>query len=874
MIFSKPYRYLGTCLFLLSSHSASAGLLPGGQEEYVPGEVLVRFKAGTGESARQRTFAPLGEGQELSRIHLHKIRLNSLQGVEEALAQLRKDPSVESAQPNYIYHAHLNCAPPTEFSASYSPAIGTTAGVFGWPFVQIHALNSDFSAPVTSGWGYLQSQCGSITSPVTVAVLDTGIAANNPDLPPSLFLPGFNSVTGTTNSSDDFGHGTMVAGIVAGQWNNEGPTSPAACGTGPYSGAVAGVAGMPGLVRIIPIKVLDNTGSGTTQNIIDGTNYAVSHGAKILNFSLGSTAPDAMEGAAITAALNAGCLVVASAGNESTVSRIRPLDFPAGYPGVIAAGATDKAGNMTYYSNAATVAGSFNLMAPGGANLCDGGPPNACFDPDDDFFGTQLCPAPNTDFDISPSDPNYGTASGTSFSAPTITGAAVLLLALHPDWSASEVYAQFRLTSTAMTVYPHSHPTGAGTYGRLNLAAALQTTFLTFTPTVSRTPTPSPTPTFSKTATKTPTKTPTASPTATATLSPTSSPTFSPSSTPTATATLTPSNSPSPTSTNSPSPSPSDTPTLTPSSSPSPTPSSTPSDSPTSTPTLTTTDSPTATLTPTPTDTASSSPTPQPTETATSTPTPSPTDSPSYTPTLTPTLTPANTASTTSTNTETQTPTLTAANSPTDTPSSSPTDSPTPTASDTATAPFSPTPSSTDSPTLTPSDTPTLTTTSSPTPTTSNTPTVTFTESPAYSPTNPPTPPPTPSNTPTTTLTNSPTFTPALSPTNTPSTAAPTTTSTAGTFSISLPYPNPSRGSLIHWDIRAASPTALEISIFTARDREIFTQRISMNGDAVYLWDLKDKGGNRVANNIYFIRFKSKTSSNPYEKIFKVLVLE
>ena len=307
MSHSKKYFAVFTLLAAALTQQASAGLLTSASSaDYVPGEILVRFKNGVDETAKQRAFSPWGVGQELSRLHLHKVRLKSGFSVENAAAQLNQNSSVDWAQPNYIYHAHLNCAPPGEFSAGYSPALGTPAGHYAWPLVQIHALNSDFSTPVTSAWGYLQSQCSSITAPVTVAILDTGVASNNPDLPPSLFLTGFNALTGTSNSQDDFGHGTMVAGVIAGLWNNAGPTTPAACGTGPYSGAVAGVAGMPGLVQIIPIKVLDNTGSGTTQNIIDGTNYAVAHGAKILNFSLGAIGPDAMEGAAITAALNAG----------------------------------------------------------------------------------------------------------------------------------------------------------------------------------------------------------------------------------------------------------------------------------------------------------------------------------------------------------------------------------------------------------------------------------------------------------------------------------------------------------------------------------------------------------------------------------------
>jgi thermitase len=109
---------------------------------------------------------------------------------------------------------------------------------------------------------------------VIIAVVDTGVDSDHPDLANSL-VSGYNSIENTIKTEDDQGHGTHVAGIAAGIINNG-----------------KGIAGVSGKSKIMPVKVLDSTGSGWTSDIAEGITWAADHGAKIYNLSLGGSTFD------------------------------------------------------------------------------------------------------------------------------------------------------------------------------------------------------------------------------------------------------------------------------------------------------------------------------------------------------------------------------------------------------------------------------------------------------------------------------------------------------------------------------------------------------------------------------------------------------
>ena len=389
----------------------------------------------------------------------------------------------------------------------------------------------------------------------------------------------------------------------------------------------------------------------------------------------------------------------------------------------------------------------------------------------------------------------------------------------------------------------------------------------------TRTPTNSPTNTVTNTATLTATNSATNTATNTITGTPpaaTNTSTNTPSSTmtntstgtATSTATYTPTNTASSTATNS------ATDTVTQTSS------NTASYSPTNTATQTTTNTPTltpvitSTFTNTVTNTSSSTATNSPTTTASSTATHSPTNTATQTITNTPTLTSAatstfmntmtNTASSTATKTSTSTASLTATNSPTITA--------TKTATNTATN------SATFSSTSSPTHTATNTATSSATYTATTTVTVTST----YSKTNTPTA--TSTNTPTSTATNTltpvPTFTrtntPTITPTYTPtSTYTPTITQSVV---ISQPYPNPSSGSPITFNVQTPDQSTVTLDVFTLAFRKIYNKTVQVYGSQNLQWDLRDNAGVQAADGLYYVRVHV-AGTPATTKILKVLIL-
>jgi O-glycosyl hydrolase len=389
---------------------------------------------------------------------------------------------------------------------------------------------------------------------------------------------------------------------------------------------------------------------------------------------------------------------------------------------------------------------------------------------------------------------------------------------------------------------------------------------------LTSTPTHTPTNTATNTVTNSATKTPTN----TATNTPTNTPTQTATNTPTNTITKTPTNTVTNTTTNTATNTTTNTVTQTPTNSPTKTTTNTPTNSPTQTLTSTATNTttgtapPTSTFTNTPTNTATNttSNTPTITATATITTTPTPTatstatntmtNTPTQTATNTITNTPTNTVSPTVTNTPTNTPTKTvtntATNTPTNTPTSTVTNTPTNTATKTATNTATNTPTNTLTSTAT--NSPTNTATSTPT----NTPTKTSTATATYTQTN--TPSATPTTTPTSTSTR--TSTPTLTPTYTP-----TLTSQ---IVISEPFPNPSSGSPITFNVQVPNQSTVTLEVFTLAFRKVFSETAQAYGPVTLQWNLKDTSGTLVSNGVYYVRI-NVTGHPSATKILKVLVL-
>jgi hypothetical protein len=197
--------------------------------------------------------------------------------------------------------------------------------------------------------------------PVKVAVLDTGIDPTHPDLAPALAGPGFNAITGTSDTTDTHGHGTHVAGIIGAR-----PSGP------------GGFRGVSQHALLLPVKVVQTgpnapirpqsvePGSGTalTENVAKGIEYAIRNGAEVIHLSLAwpHSIRSARVDAAIELARRNNVLIVASAGNDRTLARV----YPCIYPEVICVGAHGPDGENSHFSNRGPMV---DLLAPGTAIL-------------------------------------------------------------------------------------------------------------------------------------------------------------------------------------------------------------------------------------------------------------------------------------------------------------------------------------------------------------------------------------------------------------------------------------------------------------------------------------------------------------------------
>jgi subtilase family protein len=162
-----------------------------------------------------------------------------------------------------------------------------------------------------------------------VAVVDTGIETSHPDLRAAL-LAGRDFVDGDSTPSDEHGHGTAVAGVLAARTNNH-----------------AGIAGVCWNCRVLPVRVLDRDGSGDSATLADGIIWAVDQGADVINLSLGGDTTTIAEDGALAYAVRHDVVLVAAAGNEGRRTR----EYPAADRRVIAVAASDPSDRLYPWSN-------------------------------------------------------------------------------------------------------------------------------------------------------------------------------------------------------------------------------------------------------------------------------------------------------------------------------------------------------------------------------------------------------------------------------------------------------------------------------------------------------------------------------------------
>lgn len=238
---------------------------------------------------------------------------------------------------------------------------------------------------------------------VTIAVMDTGVDLNHPDLAAKI-APGWDFTNDDSAPQDDHGHGTHVAGIAAAATHN-----------------YLGVAGLGWDARIMPVKVLDSNGYGYYSDIADGISWAADHGAQVINMSVGGDEWSQVLQDATDYAYRRGALVVAAAGNCAD-----PMDY---YP--------CKTHNPTFYP-----AANPNVLAVGATTASD---VRASFSEYGDFVDVT---APGVSIYSTLWDDGYGSLSGTSMASPLVAGVAALAWAHRPALTNAQIASVIQGSAT------------------------------------------------------------------------------------------------------------------------------------------------------------------------------------------------------------------------------------------------------------------------------------------------------------------------------------------------------------------------------------------------------------------------------------------
>ena len=426
-----------------SSHSPSPrSSLPASAaaDGYVPGEVIVRYEDGatagiaaTQEDTGTTVERSLPGGSE-------QLSIEDGDSVQETIAELEDDPNVQYAVPNWRARA---AQAPTRDPGS----------VRQWDLFRPWGIN------VVEAWTHARSLGAPGGRGAVVAVLDSGVAFENrwpfrraPDLRRSTFVHPFDFIDNDRHPNDSYGHGTHVAGTIAQTTNNDLAT-----------------AGIAYNAKIMPLKVLDNEGTGDSAAISRAIRFAARYGADVINLSLEFPAevraaeiPDVI--GALRYARRHGSLVIGAAGNQADFA----VAYPARAESVMSVGATTITGCQADYSNSGD---DLDIVAPGGGADA----PN-----NDSVWDAEHC---NPDSIGRPIFQQTfltrrvrhfglpGGYEGTSMAAPHVSAVAALVIAanrLGPNPSPSTVEAHLKATAR-----PTDRPDRYGA-GLIDAGAALR----------------------------------------------------------------------------------------------------------------------------------------------------------------------------------------------------------------------------------------------------------------------------------------------------------------------------------------------------------------------------------------------------------------
>jgi thermitase len=358
-----------------------------GTSHYHENEVVVRFRQEPTAAQIAQIKSEIGARTVRKLGYTYVFQAGNMEAKQ--LMSYFKKWNVAYAEPHFLYL--------TNDSAAQTGQTNSSASATAAPSVSANFVPNDFlfskyqwNLPLietVQGW-----QVNRGAENVIVAVVDTGVDLQHQDLRTQL-VPGYNVVSDNNVPSDDVGHGTHVAGVISALVNNN-----------------LGVAGMTWYNKVMPVKVLDQTGAGSTYAVAQGIIWATDHGAKVINMSLGNYADSGFLHDAIKYAYDKDVVLVAASGNDNT----EQPGYPAAYSEVFAVAATDSQKKKATFSNY----GDYVDVAAPGVSIASTYPNN-----------------------------QYAALSGTSMASPHVTALAALIRSTNPTLKNTEVYEIMRQTA-------------------------------------------------------------------------------------------------------------------------------------------------------------------------------------------------------------------------------------------------------------------------------------------------------------------------------------------------------------------------------------------------------------------------------------------
>lgn len=371
--------------------TAGCGLAPntaalrasGGSEAAAASEVLVKLRPG-------RQAVGLRVKRAIAKLGWYVADAPAM-----SLAELKRDPAVLAAEPNRLLRLPAPPRPIPGFKLA-----GLSGGLPGGNDPMYgNREKTHARVRVEQAWA-----TGAFGNGVIVAILDTGIDAEHPDLKNRL-VPGFDAVNGDNDPHDDNSHGTACAGIVAAEADNG-----------------IGTLGIAPQARVMPVKVLNARGTGPLEWAAAGLVWAADHGARVSSMSFGEDARSQILQDAVDYARSKGMVCVASMGNDGEAAD----HWPAKCDNVLAVGATYDDDRPALF----TAEGPHVAIAAPGTRVHTTMPTYELIDP---MFGKR--------------DKDYTWFSGTSASGPVVAAVAALMIGQEPSTSEAEVRRRLRATA-------------------------------------------------------------------------------------------------------------------------------------------------------------------------------------------------------------------------------------------------------------------------------------------------------------------------------------------------------------------------------------------------------------------------------------------